>query len=153
VKPKRSSTSNADSSAYDLDEPDGVDQQEIRQSELGLDQAAKVDAVLDELEALKYLSDERFVESLAHRRAGRFGLLKLKHELGAHKIAQPLGKEALERARDSELENATQVWTRKFQSLPETLEDRAKQQRFLASRGFSSSIVYKVLKGRVSEED
>jgi SOS response regulatory protein OraA/RecX len=52
--------------------------------------SAKVEALLDELEQLKYLSDERFVEALSLRRAGRFGVLKLKHELSAHKIATPL---------------------------------------------------------------
>ncbi len=115
--------------------------------------AASVDAVLDELEALKYLSDERFVESLAHRRASRFGVLKLSHELKSHKIAEPLLKEALEQARSSELERASEVWSKKFLALPESAEERAKQQRFLANRGFTPSVVYKVLKGRVSDED
>jgi regulatory protein len=136
----------------EVDEPD-PDVQHSRASEQGLEQAAKVDAVLDELEALKYLSDERFVESLAHRRASRFGVLKLRHELKSHKIAEPLQKEALERARSSELERATDVWSKKFMALPESVEERAKQQRFLANRGFTPSVVYKVLKGRVSEED
>jgi regulatory protein len=132
---------------------ESADIETSRASDQGIEQAAKVDAVLDELETLKYLSDERFVESLAHRRAGRFGVLKLKHELKSHKIAEPLAKEVLDHARNSELENAGVVWARKFSALPETQEDRAKQQRFLASRGFSASVVYKVLKGRVSEED
>ncbi len=119
----------------------------------GKEQSASVDAVLDELESLKYLSDERFVESLVHRRASRFGVLKLKHELKSHKIAEPVLKEALERARASELERAGDVWSKKFEALPESTADRAKQQRFLAGRGFTPSVVYKVLKGRVSDED
>jgi regulatory protein len=129
------------------------DQDHSRSSELGLELAAKVDAVLDELESLKYLSDERFVESLAHRRGTRFGVLKLKHELKSHNIAAPLAKDVLEQARLSELERATDVWARKFAALPESSEDRAKQQRFLANRGFTPSVVYKVLKGRVSDEE
>ncbi len=124
-----------------------------RASEQGMEQAASVDVVLDELEALKYLSDERFVESLAHRRASRFGVLKLRHELKSHKIAEPLLKEVIERARSSELERAIEVWSKKFVALPESAEDRARQQRFLANRGFTPSVVYKVLKGRVSDED
>lgn len=124
-----------------------------RDSEQGVEQIAKVDAVLDELEALKYLCDERFVESLVHRRASRFGVLRLKHELKTHKIAEPLLKDALERARASELERASDVWSKKFVALPESSAERDKQQRFLASRGFTPSVVYKVLKGRVSEED
>jgi SOS response regulatory protein OraA/RecX len=117
-----------------------------------LERSAQVDAVLDQLEALKYLSDERFVESLAHRRASRYGVLKLKHELKSHKIAEPLVKEALEQARSSELERANEVWSRKFLALPESPEDRMKQQRFLVNRGFTPSVIYKVLKGRVAEE-
>jgi regulatory protein len=123
-----------------------------RTSEQGLEQAAKVDAVLDELESLKYLSDERFVESLAHRGSSRFGLIKLKHELKSHQIAEPLVKATLEQARSTELARASEVWSRKFEALPESPEDRVKQQRFLANRGFTPSVVYKVLKGRVFEE-
>jgi regulatory protein len=115
--------------------------------------SARVDALLDELEQLKYLSDERFVEALSLRRASRFGLLKLKHELSMHKIATPLVKAALEEARASELSRATEVWARKFNALPESMQERAKHQRFLASRGFSGGVVFQVLKGRVVDDD
>lgn len=129
-----------------------IDHEPVRSSEEGIDLAAEVDSVLDELESLKYLSDERFVESLRHRRAGRFGVLKLKYELKSHQIAEPLIRAAVEQARSSELEQATSAWSRKFSSLPETPDDRVKQQRFLAGRGFSPAIVYKVLKGRTADE-
>jgi regulatory protein len=154
LRPARPKPQRGSVARVEVDDPDfEPDDRHSRASEQGLEQAAKVDAVLDELEALKYLSDERFVESLAHRRASRFGVLKLRHELKSHKIAEPLQKEALERARNSELERATEVWSKKFMALPDSVEARAKHQRFLANRGFTPSVVYKVLKGRVGEDD
>ena len=112
---------------------------------------AKVDNLLDELEALKYLSNERFAESLAHRKNERFGVLKLSQELRAHKMPAELLNATLAEAKHTEMQRASQVWSRKFSSLPETVEERAKQQRFLATRGFSSQVVSKVLKGRCEE--
>ena len=49
--------------------------------------------------------------------------------------------------RDTELTRAQAVWRKKFGQLPETPLERAKQTRFLASRGFSGATIGKILKG------
>jgi regulatory protein len=49
--------------------------------------------------------------------------------------------------RETELARAQAVWRKKFGTLPETLGERAKQARFLATRGFSQGIIGKILKG------
>ena len=43
-----------------------------------------VGAVLDWLQAQKFLSEERFAESLVHRRAARFGSSRIMSELQSH---------------------------------------------------------------------
>ena len=53
--------------------------------------------------------------------------------------------------RETELARAQAVWRKKFGELPQTPNDRAKQARFLAARGFSQSIIGKILKG-IDEE-
>jgi regulatory protein len=39
------------------------------------------------------------------------------------------------------------VWRKKYGQLPESPAERAKQARFLMSRGFSQGIIVKILKG------
>jgi len=43
------------------------------------------------------------------------------------------------------------VWTKKFRAAPGTREERAKQMRFLQSRGFSFDAIRAVIKG--ADED
>ena len=49
--------------------------------------AARVEAVLDWLEARGYLSSSRFVESRVHARSSRWGNLRIRHELKQHQVA------------------------------------------------------------------
>lgn len=105
---------------------------------------ACVDALLDWLEAHRYLSHERFVESRVHARAARFGNLRIKQELASHQLA--LSAVAEQGLRDSEFDRARDVWARKFSDAAATAADRAKQARFLTGRGFSADVVRRVLR-------
>ncbi len=106
--------------------------------------AEQLSQVLDELERLKYLSDERFVASLVHRKSAKHGLLKIKHELHSHKLAPELVAGAIAEVKAGEFENAFAVWDRKFGVIGQTPQDKAKQMRFLASRGFSGEVIRRV---------
>jgi regulatory protein len=111
--------------------------------------AARVEAVLDWLEAHQYLSQERFVESRVHARAPRFGNLRIRHELRQHQVA--LSPDAAQALRDSELQRARAVRERKFADLPKSAAERARQARFLAGRGFSSEAIRQALRGAAPE--
>lgn len=103
-----------------------------------------VEALLDWLQAQRYLSEQRFVESRVHARAGRFGNLRIRQELAQHGVA--LDAEAAQRLRDTELERCREVWARKFGGeRPSDAAARAKQMRFLAARGFSADVIRRVL--------
>jgi regulatory protein len=104
----------------------------------------RVDALLDWLEANRYLSQERFVESRVHARAARFGNLRIRQELAHHQAV--LSPEVAQALRDSELERARVVHARKFQNPPSTAAEHAKQARFLAGRGFSPDTIRRVLR-------
>ncbi|MEQ1629234.1 MAG: RecX family transcriptional regulator, partial [Gallionella sp.] len=47
--------------------------------------------------------------------------------------------------KDSELEAARDVWRRKFGQLPQDAKEKAKQMRFMHSRGFGFDVIFKVL--------
>ncbi|MEO7009105.1 MAG: RecX family transcriptional regulator [Caldimonas sp.] len=105
---------------------------------------AQVDAVLAWLEANRFLSAERFAESRVNARAGRFGNLRIRHELAQHDVT--LAPEAEQALVDSELDRARAVRARKFSAAPDSAVEHARQARFLAARGFSSDAIRRVLR-------
>ena len=109
--------------------------------------AEQLDAVLDTLEAAKLLSNARFAESLAHRRAERFGVARVKQELKSHQLAPELIAEQVDHLRGSEFERARAVWQKRFGELPLDAQARARQMRFLAARGFSADVIRRVVGG------
>ena len=116
-----------------------------------VEEGNSLEALLDTLEQEGWLSDSRFAESLIHRRASRMGAGRIVGELKRHAVGQTLIEEAGAQLRETELARAQAVWRKKFGELPQTPNDRAKQARFLAARGFSQSIIGKILKG-IDEE-
>jgi regulatory protein len=112
-----------------------------------VEETDSLDTVLDALEAENWLSDSRFAESLIHRRSSRLGANRILGELKQHAVDQTLVEEASAQLRETELARAQAVWRKKFGQLPGTPAERAKQTRFLASRGFSGATIGKILKG------
>lgn len=106
---------------------------------------AEVERVLDELAAKGWLSTERFVESVVHRRAARFGTARIQHELQQHGVHGAEAAAALDTLRQSEPERALEVWQRRFGTPPATPAEKAKQMRFLAGRGFSTEVIRHLL--------
>jgi regulatory protein len=112
------------------------------------EEPAEVERVLDELETRGLLSAERFVESLLHRRAARFGTARLRQELQQHKLPADAVAQAVETLRGTELERARAVWQRRFGGEPAAdAAERARQMRFLTARGFSSEVIRRVVRG------
>lgn len=112
------------------------------------EEPAEVERVLDELETRGLLSAERFVESLLHRRAARFGTARLRQELQQHKLPADAVAQAVEALRGTELERARAVWQRRFGGEPAAdAAERARQMRFLTARGFSSEVIRRVVRG------
>jgi len=54
--------------------------------------------------------------------------------------------------KDSELETARDVWQRKFGTLPHDAKEKAKQMRFMQSRGFGFDVIFKVLDSSRDQE-
>jgi len=108
--------------------------------------------VLDELQAKDFISEERVVESVLHRRAPRLGAGRLRQELQAKGISGELVAQALQQIRTTELARARDVWQRKFGQPPQDAAERGKQSRFLAARGFGGEVIGRVLGGHADED-
>ena len=106
---------------------------------------------LDELQARGFISEARVVESVVHRRAAKLGTARVRQELLAKGLAPEAMAEALEQLRGSELARAREVWARKFGQPASDPQERAKQMRFLVSRGFAAEVVRRVVRG--ADED
>jgi regulatory protein len=115
--------------------------------------AEAIDQVLDELEARGFLSAERFVQSVLHRRAGRYGAARVQAELAQHRLPAELTQAARQQLRETELSRAQLVWARRFGQPPATPEERARQSRFLAGRGFSGDVIRTVLKSAMADAE
>ena len=102
---------------------------------------------LDELQARGFISEERVVESVIHRRAGKLGTARVKQELQAKGLSGEAVGEALEQLRSTELERAREVWRRKFAEAATDPKEKARQIRFLVSRGFAAEVVRRVVQG------
>lgn len=106
-----------------------------------------VEALLDLLEKNNWLSQERFSESLVHRRAARYGNSRIVAELQSHGVNGEALQELKSNLADTEIERASEVWQRKFRTVATDPQERNKQMRFLLQRGFSQRAVTKALKG------
>jgi regulatory protein len=105
-----------------------------------------VEVVLDELEKRNWQSDERAAAQIVHSKRSRFGTQRITHELRQKGIAENLINAALPALKVTELDSAREVWLRKFGVVPQNTREKAKQVRFLQSRGFSLEVVFKVLR-------
>jgi regulatory protein len=111
-----------------------------------------LDALLDDLTARGWLSDARATTQLVHAKRSRFGTQRITHELRQRGIADELIEAALPALKETELDAARDVWQRKFGIAPQDAKEKAKQMRFLQSRGFSIDVILKVMRSEIDVE-
>ena len=100
------------------------------------------------IEAMHADSEERFAEALVRRRSERYGARKIQDELQRAGVDSDKADELIQGLRETEYQRAKDLWLKKFGVLAQAQKERARQYRFLASKGFSSEVVSKVLGGR-----
>jgi regulatory protein len=115
--------------------------------------ADDLERLLDELESGKLLSEARFVEVLKRSRGERFGTARIRQELKAHQVSEPLLRAAVDELRQTETTRAQAVWQRRFGAPATDLAERLRQMRFLAQRGFSAEVIRKVVPGASGGDD
>ena len=108
---------------------------------------AEVDALLEDFQKRGWLSEERYTEQLIHARRGKYGAQRIVQELREKGVGEEAIGAALPELKDGELETAKAVWIKKFGTPPADAKEKAKQARFLASRGFRMDVIFRVLGG------
>ena len=109
--------------------------------------ALNIEAVLDDFEARGWLSDERFAEALVRRRSERYGSRKIQEDLQRAGVDAKRSAKLLADLKETEFERAYQLWLKKFGQKAQDQKERARQYRFLASKGFSLDVVAKIIGG------
>ena len=111
----------------------------------------ELQALLDDFTARGWLSEARAVDQLVRMKSGRLGPARIRRALLERGVPEELIRPALTTLRQSELVHARSVWARKFRTTADSGEDRARQVRFLQSRGFSVEVAMRVVRGGVDE--
>ena len=104
--------------------------------------------VLDDLEARGFIDHQRVAESVVHRRSAKLGAMRVQQELRAKGLEPELVSRAVAGLRSTEKERAREVWRRRFGAPAADAAERAKQARFLATRGFAGDVVSEIVSGR-----
>jgi regulatory protein len=103
--------------------------------------------VLDELERAGYLSDARFAAAVVRQKSGGYSKRAIAHALREKGVAAPAAQEALAALDgEDELAQALALWWRRFGKAPEDEREKARQVRFLVSRGYATNVVFRVLR-------
>jgi len=109
--------------------------------------------VLDKLAAKDLQSEQRAVDSLVYRRSAKLGSARIRQEMQAKGMEPEAMAQALDQLRASEQARAHAVWRKKFGSPASTPTERAKQIRFLASRGFGGETIARVISGAFDADE
>ena len=107
-----------------------------------------IEAVLDDFETRGWLSDERFAEALVRRRSERYGTRKIADELERAGVNSQQSAKLLGALKETEFQRAYDLWARKYGEKAQDQKERARQYWFLASKGFSSDVVARIIGGQ-----
>tara|TARA_B110000971_G_scaffold113547_1_gene116455 strand:- start:877 stop:1275 length:399 start_codon:yes stop_codon:yes gene_type:complete len=107
--------------------------------------------LLDELVEKSWQSDIRFTEQFIFSKKNKYGLRKVAHELKLRGVDSRLISEELSSVKSEEFLLAKKIWSKKYNHLPESIEEKTKQIRFLQSRGIELDLILKILTGKSPE--
>jgi len=108
--------------------------------------AGEVDVVLDELVALGYLSDARFASAVVRQKSGGYSKRAIGATLKARGVAGEAAADALAGSSVDDHEALVALWRRRFGKAPVDDRSKARQVRFLQSRGFALSAIFRLLR-------
>ena len=106
---------------------------------------------LDELQAKGFISEARVIESVLHRRSAKLGAARIKQELQGKGLDPQAVRDAVAGLQETERVRAQEVWRRKFGAAPTDAKETLRQMRFLATRGFTTDVIRRVVGGKTDE--
>jgi regulatory protein len=106
----------------------------------------EADAVLDEIAGLGYLSDTRFANALVRQKTGEMSTRAISASLKAKGVPAEVASAAIAESEIDDHDTMVALWLRKFGAPPANDREKARQIRFLQSRGFALSAIFKLLR-------
>lgn len=115
-------------------------------------EAEEVDAVLDDLAALGYLSDARYAKALVRQKRGGYSKRAIGATLKARGVSGETATDAINGSDVNDEDAMIALWRRRFGTPPANDREKARQVRFLQSRGFALAAIFKLLRDPPAEE-
>lgn len=112
----------------------------------------EVENVLNEFAERQWQSDTRYAEAYIHSKSRQHGKLRLQQALAAKGVSDEIVRELMP-AKDTELAAAIAVLRKKFKQPAADLQEKQKQMRFLAYRGFDMDIIQTAMKSSWQEDN
>ena len=108
--------------------------------------------MLEQLAALGYLSDARFAQQFARQKTGAYSKRAIGASLKARGVEGSAAADALAGVEIDDHDAMVALWRRRFGTPPANDKEKARQVRFLQSRGFSLSAIIRLLRDPPVEE-
>jgi regulatory protein len=93
-----------------------------------------------------YLSDDRFARAVVRQKSGAYSKRAIAQTLKAKGVTCDAATEALGENAIDDQDALVALWRRRFGRAPADDREKARQIRFLQSRGFSLSAIFKLLR-------
>ncbi len=106
----------------------------------------EVAVVLDELSSQGLLSNERFAHALVAQKSGSYSRRSIRGELKRKGVSGDAIDDAIGDAPIEDDAAMLALWQRRFGTPPANDREKARQIRFLQSRGFELSAIFKMLR-------
>ncbi len=116
--------------------------------------ATDIDEVIEQLVQDKYLNESRFTEIFIRSKSNRgVGPIRIRLELQQRSIDESLIDAYLDFNQPEWFERAMEVRCKRFgENLPEELNEKARQIRFLQQRGFTQKQIMSVIVSNVFDD-
>ncbi len=114
------------------------------------DKPGELETLLDDLAERGWLSDARYAEAVVRKRTGQYARRSIARELKQAGVDEEVTATALaqnsESDPDEEFAAALALCQRKFRKAPIEQKEKARQMRFLQSRGYGFGLALRVIK-------
>lgn len=114
---------------------------------------ADVESLLADFSLRGWINEERVAASLLHRKASRFGILRIRHALQQLGLPEELIDDSCAELKATQGVRARDALIQKFGQPATQRQEQLRQMRFLQARGFSSDAIRQAFKPLPSPDD
>jgi regulatory protein len=113
----------------------------------------EVDGALEDLTQQGLLSDARFAHAVVRQKSGGYSRRAISKSLKAKGVTGEAADDALAGHDVDDSAALVALWRRRFGAPPNNDREKARQIRFLQSRGFALSAIFKLLRNPPAADD